>query len=267
MQSRNVWSGCALVALLLFGAATAQPPDKKDGPAQPGKRAGRDGKGGRGARAGAGGFGASLTFLAGQKSVQEEVKMTTEQVGKVKELADKQRQDFAGLRNLSREERQKKAEERTQAEAKALADVLKPDQFKRLKQISWQQQGTRALSNAEVADALGLSAEQKDKVKSIREDSRKEMRDLVRGGNREEARKKLEELRKADDEKVTAVLTAEQKTKLKELTGEPFKGEIQRPQFGGFGGRRGRPAADTEPPKKDPAKPTEPAPKTEPKKN
>jgi hypothetical protein len=50
----------------------------------------------------------------------------------------------------------------------------------------------------------------------------------------EEARKKREEeARNATDEKLMNVLTNEQKTQWKELTGEPFKGEIQRPPFGG----------------------------------
>jgi Spy/CpxP family protein refolding chaperone len=201
-----------------------------------------------------GGFGGGLAFLAGQKSVQEELKMTDDQVAKVKEFAEKQREGRrggggGGKGNFNPEELQKRMQERAKAEAKALADILKPDQLKRLKQISWQQQGTRVLGNEEVADALKLSGEQKDKIKTIQEDSRKEMRDLFGGGNREEARKKMEELRKATDEKVTAVLTAEQKTKLKDLTGEPFKGTIERPQFNPGGGRRGRPGGDQ--PKKD----------------
>ncbi len=178
------------------------------------------------------GGGNSLTFLAGQKSVQEELKMTDDQVAKVKEFSDKQRQDRGGGQpNASPEERARRQEERTKAEAKAMADILKPEQLKRLKQISWQREGARAVARDEVADALKLSPEQKDKVKTIQEDVRKEMAGLRGGGgNREEARKKMEELQKGADEKLNAVLTDEQKTKLKELTGEPFKGEIQAPQ-------------------------------------
>jgi hypothetical protein len=198
-----------------------------------------------------GGFGMSLTFLAGQKSVQEELKMTEEQTGKIKELGDKQNEARTKFReetkDLSKEDRQKKFEEymakapeRTKAEEKAVSDVLKPEQLKRLKQISLQQQGSRAVATPEVADALKLTSEQKDKIKTIQEDSVKEMRDLFGGGggNREEARKKMEELRKATSEKVMGVLTDEQKAKYKELTGEPFKGEIARPGFGGGRGER-----------------------------
>jgi Spy/CpxP family protein refolding chaperone len=210
MKRWGVWVLVVGVAAVAAGSAEAQRPQ----------------------RGGGFGGGNSLAFLAGQKSVQEELKMTDDQVTKVKEFSDKQRQDRGGQRNASPEDRAKMQAERTKAEAKAMADILKPDQLKRLKQISWQREGTRAVSNEEVADALKLSTEQKDKIKTIQEDVRKEMAGLRQGGggNREEAAKKREELQKGADEKLNAVLTADQKTKLKELTGEPFKGEIQRPQ-------------------------------------
>lgn len=38
----------------------------------------------------------------------------------------------------------------------------------------------------------------------------------------------MQEARTAANDKIQNLLTAEQKTKLKELTGEPFKGEIVR---------------------------------------
>src|SRR5262249_41203276 len=93
----------------------------------------------------------------------------------------------------------------------------------------------RAFSNPEVATELKLSDEQKDKVKSIQEEARTGRGQRGQGGQRtrpsEEELKKLQEARKATDEKLMNVLTTEQKTKLKELTGEPYRGEITRPQF------------------------------------
>ncbi len=201
----------------------------------------------QGRRGFGGGFGMGLASLASQQSVQDDLKMTDEQKGKVKELADKQREAFSGfrgLRDLSKEEREKKMEEfRTKAaelakaNEKALNEILKPEQIKRLKQISLQQQGSRAFATPEVADTLKLTDEQKDKIKTITEDAAKEMRDLRGGGFNEEARTKMAEIRKATNEKVLGVLTDEQKGKYKELTGEPFKGELR---FGGGFGGRGR---------------------------
>jgi Spy/CpxP family protein refolding chaperone len=194
------------------------------------------------AQGGRPGFGGGTLFLLTQKSVQEELKMSEDQVKKVTELEAKQREAFQGLRDLSREERQKKFQEMAKENEKAIGEILKEDQLKRVKQISLQQQGLRALGNPEVAGALKLSDEQKDKVKAIQDEAGKEMRALFGAGlDRDEARKKMEEIRKATEEKLTGVLTDEQKTKWKELQGEPFKGEIRRPQFGGGGGGGSRP--------------------------
>ena len=45
-------------------------------------------------------------MLLGQKSVQEELKLTEEQITKVKDAQTKQRESFQGLQSLSAEERQ-----------------------------------------------------------------------------------------------------------------------------------------------------------------
>jgi Spy/CpxP family protein refolding chaperone len=187
----------------------------------------------RAQRGGGGGFGMGPAFLLGQESVQKDLKLSDDQIAKVKDFEQKRREALSGLRDLSQEERQKKMEEQNKADHKAIAEILKPEQVKRLKQIAWQLQGPQALANEEVSTALGLSADQKDKLKKIGDDMRTQMRELFQAGGGEEARKKMEELRKNTSDKMMEVLTPEQKTKLKELTGEPFKGEIQRP------GRRG----------------------------
>lgn len=191
-----------------------------------------------GGGAGFGGFGGGTTFLLQQESVQKELKLSEEQVKKIKELSEKQRESFRGLRDLSQEERRTKMQEAAKANEKAVGEILKPEQLKRVKQISLQRQGARALSNPEIAKVLNLTSEQTDKIKKIQEEARAGRGQRGQGGRLdEEARKKLEEARKATNEKIMGVLTAEQKTKLKEMTGEPFKGEITRPQFGG-GNRR-----------------------------
>ena len=189
----------------------------------------------RGQRGGFGGrFGGGVAFLLDQKSVQEELKLSDEQIKKVKELSEKQRESFRGQRGQRGqrdEETRKKMEEARQAADKAVAGILKPEQLKRVKQISLQQQGARSLSNPEVASALKLTDEQMSKIKSIQEETRPARGQ--RGQRDEETRKKMEEARKAANEKLMNVLTTEQKGKWKELIGEPFKGEIARPQFGG----------------------------------
>jgi Spy/CpxP family protein refolding chaperone len=184
-------------------------------------------------RPGGGGFGGGVMFLLGQKSVQEELKLSDEQIQKVKELSVKQRE---ALQDVPQEERRAKMQEINKANNEAVAKILKPEQLKRAKQISLQQMGASALRNEEVAKALKISEDQKDKIREIQTKAREESQGL---GRDEEGRKKRQEITKATNEKVMGVLTAEQKTKLKEMQGETFTGKIERPQFGG-GNRRNR---------------------------
>jgi hypothetical protein len=86
--------------------------------------------------------------------------MSDEQIKKATEQVEKQRESFAGLRDLSREERQAKMQESEKANQAVLAEILKEDQLKRFKQISLQQRGGQALADPEVARA-GLSLSRK----------------------------------------------------------------------------------------------------------
>jgi hypothetical protein len=190
---------------------------------------------------GRGGFGGGMGLLA-QKSVQDELKLSADQVKQVDEFLAKQRESFSGTRDLSREERQKRFAENAKTSQAALVSILKEDQLKRFKQISLQQRGAQALEDAEVVGALGLTDEQKTKIGDIQTAAREEMQGLFQGaegGDREAMRKKFETARAATNEKLLGLLTPEQQTKWKELAGEPFKGEI-RPLGGGNPGQGNR---------------------------
>lgn len=179
---------------------------------------------------------ASSMMLLTVKSVQEELKMTEDQVAKVKDAGEKMRASFQGLQGLSEEERGKKMAEMRKESEKAIADILKPEQAKRLHQIALQQAGAAAVARPEVAKELNLSDEQKKKIETIQEESGKETAKLrpqqgATDEERQEARKKMTELRTKANEDVMKVLSEEQQAKWKMLCGEPFKGEItfQRP--------------------------------------
>lgn len=197
----------------------------------------------RGERGRGFGFGPGLIVLANQKSVQEDLKVTEEQAKTITQLVEKQREAMRGFgRDAKPEDRQKMNEQRT-ANEKALEEALQPEQVKRLKQISLQQQGLFAVERPEVAETLQLTSEQKDKIREISKETRDKIRESTGGGNREEAMAKGRELRKANQEKLQALLTDEQKTKWKELTGEPFTGELD--LFGGGRRREGAPRSTT----------------------
>ncbi len=187
-------------------------------------------------RGGFGGRGGGSLFLLGQESVQKELDLSEDQIEQADEQLAKQRESFSGLRDLEREERQEKFKEAEKANRTALASILNEDQLKRFKQIALQQRGARALADPQVSAALGLTDEQKNRLGEIQTASREEMRSVFQaadGGDRQEMRKKFQEVRAATNEKLMGLLTPQQQTKWKEMTGKPFTGEIRR-------GRRGR---------------------------
>jgi hypothetical protein len=204
------------VALLLAGAAEAQQ-----------------------FRRGAGLVGPAM--LVQNESVQQELKLSEDQVGKVKEFGQKLREkfqdEFAQLRQLEQKERAQKGQElmkKVEAEgAKALKELLEPGQLKRLHQITLQQRGSQAFLDPAVQKSLKLNDEQRDKIRTVGEEASKELREVFRNaqGNLEEAQKKFRELRQSSMEKALAVLTDEQKKSWKEMTGEPFEVKFgRRPQ-------------------------------------
>jgi len=181
------------------------------------------------------GGGMPTIMLLGQKSVQEELKLSDDQVTKVKEaLAEfgkeaKKIQEGEG----TREEKGKKFGELGKSTNATAAKILEPKQAKRLKQISLQLQTRFAgkagvLANAETAKALTLTDDQMKELKDIQKEAREEAGKIFGGeGTREEKGAKLAELRKTTDTKIDKLLTDDQKTKLKAMLGETFKGKLE----------------------------------------
>jgi hypothetical protein len=177
------------------------------------------------------GMGGNLGFLAMNPSVQKELKVTDEQKDKLKEASTKVREehkdDFAKFRDLSDEEKQKLMKTVGEETEKALGKVLDAKQMNRLRQIGLQQQGPFAFMNPVIQDKLKLTNEQKEKVKTINQEAGEKMRDLFQGGFNEEARTKMPQLRKETMDKITGVMTDDQKKTWKEMTGESFEVQFQ----------------------------------------
>ena len=201
-------------------------------------------QGGRGGMMGGGPAG-----LVGSKTVQEAIKASEEQVGKLKtwgaEFSRKQfegmRERFQELQGLDRAEMGKKmAEIQAETAKKAyaeLADVLKPEQVARLKEIETQVAGPMALTRSDVQTALKLTDEQKGKLKDAADTFQKEVMELRQemglggrpgqgGGGRPDPAKQAEFQKKQAGmtkelmAKVDGMMTADQKAAWKTLTGE-----------------------------------------------
>jgi hypothetical protein len=162
-----------------------------------------------------------------QKSVQEDLKLSESQVQKVKQLWEKRGESFRGQRDLDLEEWHKKFSDLATQE-KALEELLQPEQVQRLQQIVLQQRGVRAFGEPEVARGLELTAEQKEKIRGILDEAWKvRMKPMGPNVPRSEWARRWEDNWKNARRKVLNQLTAEQKERWQEMTGEAFKGELR----------------------------------------
>lgn len=116
----------------------------------------------------------------------------------------------------------------------ALKKVLKDNQVTRLRQIMLQMKGTQAYLDPAVQKELSLTDRQVNNIKTILDDSRKEMAEMFKGGGGRDGFKKIQELREETKEKLNGVLTADQRRAYKQLLGEEFK--MERPSFNFPGG-------------------------------
>ena len=115
-------------------------------------------------------------------------------------------------------------------ERKSVADILTPDQLKRLDEIRIQVSGDRAILLAEVQTAIGITADQKTKIQDLNDKYREATQSLMskmRSGEitREEIGPKFNANTKVLGDELRKLLTPAQADKLKELGGKPFKAD------------------------------------------
>jgi Spy/CpxP family protein refolding chaperone len=207
------------VAVLLAAPAAAQPPFGRGG----------------------GGGGAGM-YLA-NPAVQKELKLTEEQTKKVEALVAKNREKMQEVfQSGDREKGQEVMKEIAAETDKFIKATLNADQQKRLKQIQRYNMGPNAFTDEEVAKELKLTDEQKDDIKKVTEELGAQSKEAFTGVDpgdqegRQAAFKKIQGLRKEATEKITKMLTPEQKKAWKDLTGDPFEVQMG-PGRGGFGGK------------------------------
>jgi Spy/CpxP family protein refolding chaperone len=180
-----------------------------------------------------------MVGLLRSPQVQQELKLTDQQKQQLEQLGEQWREKMQGLRDLPPEERRQKVEGMRAEVEKQLATILNEQQMKRLKQIALQVEGYAALERPEIADQVGLTKEQRQKIRDILRQADEKRREAFQQGqgDRQAAFQRMREIRQWVDGEIEKLLTAEQKKKWQELVGAPFKFEGG---FGGFGGARQR---------------------------
>ncbi|MGV3616779.1 MAG: hypothetical protein ACO1SV_15740 [Fimbriimonas sp.] len=200
------------VGVLVLGSVAAM--------AQDGGGRQRRGGGGFGQRGGQQG-GGQILYRA---EVQTELGLSDEQKTKLTELRQSQRGNRQRGGGGNREEMQARRAE----QQKKLAEILTPDQVKRLKEIQLQLAGPQAIANSETQKELGLDAAQIKKIEDLQKTYREAMqsvREKTRNGDLD--REKAAAAQKTNNDALRAelqkVLTAAQAEKLKSMGGKPFK--------------------------------------------
>jgi hypothetical protein len=193
----------------------------------------------------------SLVSLAANEAVQKDLGCSQFEMNKLRDLQDRYRSEsqkaltemgisFQNFRSLTDEQRNaasaKMAEVNTRLVARftpRLAEILVPDQLKRLRQIQIQAGGIDVLLEAETATDLGLTDEQKKSLTEIRDEYSRRQQGLFRGdgdqGDRSARSREMEEER---DRKTSEVLTSLQRERLIALQGEPFDVSLIRSRRG-----------------------------------
>jgi hypothetical protein len=181
------------------------------------------------------------------EGVRKDLQLTEDQVKGVQTVEDKRQTLFKDYGTLPRAEQTAKRTEVNAAVEKQIAELLKPEQAKRLKQLELQQQtstpfGATFLLAPDIAQALKLTQEQQDKMKAIQANATKvenliQSERLVSLGTDRTTPTLTTEFRKVTQDKLTNLFTTEQKAAWKDLLGKPFEGRL--PALGTFG-ERGR---------------------------
>ena len=169
--------------------------------------------------------------LAQNRGVQKEIELVDEQIQQIREI----NKDFgkrmqeriaeitSGKMNAERSQQLRKLMREMHDEKKAkMESVLLPHQFDRLRQISLQTHKRRSgqaglLGDSEVAEALGISDEQQERLK----ERAKELKEKLQAD--------IKRLKKKSEEALLKELSRDQRKKLTELLGEEY--EVKRPSY------------------------------------
>jgi hypothetical protein len=155
------------------------------------------------------------------RRVQEELKLSDEQRGKVRDVIDE-----VQIKGRARDD--------GAAAEKVLQDFLTPAQRQRLRQIAYQAGtlGAAVLNRPEVGEALKMTAAQREELAKLLPQFNAayvQLSQAADGGRRGEGGRpdreqldKMASLRKEYEGKAEALLTDEQKKAWKDLLGEPF---------------------------------------------
>ncbi|HUY33493.1 MAG TPA: hypothetical protein VMV69_12150 [Pirellulales bacterium] len=170
--------------------------------------------------------GAVEVMLLRQHSVRKELKLTDDEAEKIHKFTSQQWKKAQHVSALGEKERDRKFDEMTKENERFLEETLTKDQKKRLDQITLQVAGLLCVTRPHVASKLKLTSEQKKRAPQLQKEARDEMEELIHSTSDGEKQEKLSELRQTSKKRLLELLTDEQESEWKKMTGAPFKGDL-----------------------------------------
>jgi hypothetical protein len=162
------------------------------------------------------------------KGVRDDLKLNRPEARRINDFTEQQWKKAQEADAIQDEkERNGRYDEMAREDARFLGEVLKPEQKKRLDQITLQVAGLLWITQPEVAAALQLTGEQKEKVVALQNAARKELEELLYSETRRDRPAELRKHQQACKERIVELLTDEQEAKYKEMAGEPFQGALK----------------------------------------
>jgi hypothetical protein len=172
--------------------------------------------------------GAVELVLLRHKAVRDDLKLTHREARKIHEFTEVQWNKALEAEKLTdAKERDRRYEEMTKEDEKFLDDVLTPAQHKRLDQITLQVAGMLWIKRPQMIAALKLTDEQLKKAEKYREESRKEIEEILHSTTERDRHAEVRNHQAAAKKRMLELLTDEQEAIYFALIGPPFHGVLR----------------------------------------
>src|SRR5262249_26210911 len=157
------------------------------------------------------------------KSVQKELGLGADVTKKIMDFTSTQAEAAAKALEMGEAARKEAFEKLGKQNEKFLADTLNEKQTRRLDQIAVQTTALAHLLKPEMIKELKLSDDKVKKFRDLQGEARKALADLIESKDRAGKNEKLAKIQQETRTKILAVLTDEQKAKVREIAGPPFE--------------------------------------------
>lgn len=170
--------------------------------------------------------GATEVMLLLQPAVCQELKLSADERDKIHKFALAQWEKAQKVGKLDEKARDREFIAMTKDNERFIDETLTKNQRRRLNEILLQVAGLLWVTRPEVAKQLDLSEDQKRKAAQLQKEAREEMEELIHTTSDAKKDQELKELRETSRKRLDSLLSEKQKSKWKEMRGEPFKGKI-----------------------------------------